>query len=69
MPLIIGLGLYFLAAFILALAYQFYRKRSATVAVHYAAVFGFAVTLVVYVLAIALDIADITPEPSVSGGS
>lgn len=64
MPLIIGLLIYFAGAFVVALAYNLWRRRSIVRALHYATIFGLFVVIVVYVLAIALDILDITPEPS-----
>ncbi|MCI4664319.1 MAG: hypothetical protein MRY74_06315 [Neomegalonema sp.] len=63
MDLIKGLLVFFGGATALAFAYQLYRRRPITVALHYAVIFGLFVMIVVYVLAIALDLLDITPEP------
>lgn len=65
MPLIIGLSLYFLAAFAAGLIYQLiYKKRRATEAAHLAAIFGLATVVVVFILAVALDLTNLTPEPA-----
>ena len=67
MPLIIGLSIYFAVATVIAFIYQLWRKRPLVRALHYAVIFGLFTVMVVALLAVVLDILDITPEPALQG--
>lgn len=63
MPLIIGLAFYFVGAFVVGLLYNlFFKKRRTIEALHLSTVFALAITALVFVLAVAFDLLDITPE-------
>ncbi|MEL6978573.1 MAG: hypothetical protein AAGM38_07845 [Pseudomonadota bacterium] len=65
MSLIIGLSFYFLGGFALGLLYHFgVRKRRFIEGLHLSVIFGFVVTIVVFVLAIVFDVTNLTPEPA-----